>query len=264
MTAYAEACDVVPPMSPRLDYLLELEAASIPRRADWLEKNRNFDISHALFDLFRTSIAKSSDEPNETAFVATCILRRVASKKRILTTSQKESYALGALLLASKICEENDPKVSDLIRYANYQVSVEQVLAAERRLALELEWSFQFASPTELGYAMLDCLCVEGNGLRPNVKMAIMAVAEPVIYDWLFDEPDYRPSLLVAAVLSAVFVYIFKSKRQWVSYFASLLHYPRLLEQGSGVAVDVSGMLAEIYVQIRECVEAEIVGLVEK
>lgn len=227
LVPYGLVCEYVPPASPRLEYLLSIEKNTHVERNEWRSKNKNFDIDYKKFDLFRQCISRNSDEPNETAFIATKILQKAASKKRILTQEQKESHFLGALMLACKICEENDPKVNDLIKYANYNVSLEQVLSAERKLAVDVEWCFQFASPTELGYAMLDCFCnAKGNGIKPNVKMAIMSVAEPVIYDWIFDENiTFHPSLVVAAVLVSIFVYIYKGakRRNWISFFASLV-----------------------------------------
>lgn len=257
LVPYGLVCENVPPASPRLEYLLSIEKNTHVDRNEWLSKNKNFDIDYQKFDLFRQCISKCSDEPNETAFIATKILQKAASKKRILTQDQKESHFLGALLLASKICEENDPKVDDLIKYAKYDVSLEQVLSAERKLAVDVEWEFQFASPTELGYAMLDCFCnANGNGIKPNVKMAIMSVAGPVIYDWVFDESNTSPpSSIVAAVLVSIFVYIYKGakRRNWVSFFASLVICPvNSLEQ---IVTQVEG---QVLVQIEQVLKAKL------
>jgi hypothetical protein len=255
LVPYGLVCEYVPPASPRLEYLLSIEKSTHVERSEWLSKNKNFDIDYQKFDLFRQCISKSSDEPNETAFIATRILQKAASKKRILTQDQKEGHFLGALLLASKICEENDPKVADLIIYANYKVSLEHVLSAERKLAVDVEWCFQYASPTELGYAMLDCFCnTNGNGIKSNVKIAIMSVAAPVIYEWIFND-NIPPSLIVAAVLVSIFVYIYKGakRRNWISFFASLI-----LSPASNLELVVKNVEDQVHVQIEQVLKAKL------
>ena len=210
--------------NPRLHLLLELESLSFLERERWLRNNKSFDVDQQLFNETRQMLAPFAEEVDETSFVAVMLLRHAASRRRICNGSSRYLHTVAAAFLAGKICEENDPHLEELIKEAGLSkwTTPQQIIKAERRMACDLGWNFSFASPTEIGFSLLDCM----EGLKPAVKAAIMQVAAPVCYNAVFSTGDRKPSLLMASILTAIFTFLFDDESQrfrWADLFSQLV-----------------------------------------
>jgi hypothetical protein len=220
----SDDCDLM--SNPRLQLLLAIEDSSFLTNESWLRNNKSLDINHETFNQIKQLLRPFADEPEETAFMGTMILRQLASRRRICKGMSYSAYVIAAAFLAGKICEENDPKLSELIEESPVGANVhsQQVIAAERRLACELGWNFAFASPTELGFSLLDCL----EGLKPSIKAALMQIVASVCYQFVF-RLSCKPSIIVASVLTSLFTVLFRReahRNKWASLFAHLITAP--------------------------------------
>lgn len=215
--------------NPHLQLLLEIESRSFVDGRCWRKNNKSLDVNQDVYRKIRMMLLPFADDPNETAFIATMMLRQMASCKRIYNGSPFSAYIIAAAFLAGKVCEECDPKLEELISESDYAGTVceREVLAAERRMACELDWNFAYASPTELGFSLLDCL----EGLKPSVKAALMQIVTPVCYLSVCTHTmeDTKPSVLVAAIVTALFTLLFQKEAQrskWASLFSQLVAAP--------------------------------------